>query len=88
MALYALRSNGKLIIAATTKLKLEKFINVQNRQERRKQYLIEWKEKALHGQFLRETDNTDDINRWEWLKRGQLKRDTESLFCAAQEQAL
>ena len=36
LALYALRSNGKLIIAATTKLNLEKFINIQNRQERRK----------------------------------------------------
>ena len=56
LALYALRSNEKLIIAATTELKLEKFVNVQNRLERRKQRLIEWKEKTLHGQFLRETE--------------------------------
>ena len=56
LALYALRSNEKLIIAATTELKLEKFINVQNRLERRKQRLIEWKKKTLHGQFLRETE--------------------------------
>ena len=74
LALYALRSNEKLIIAATAKPKLNKFINVQNRQERRKQHLIEWKEKALHGQFLRETESNDDGNRSEWLKRGELKK--------------
>ena len=88
LALYALGRDEKLIIAAKAELKLKKFINVQNRQERRKQRLIEWKEKTLHGQFLRETEITDDGNRWEWLKRGEFKRETESLLCAAQEQAL
>ena len=61
---------------------------MQNRQERREQRLIEWKEKALHGQFLRETENTDNRNRWEWLKRGEPKRETERLLGAAQEEAL
>ena len=55
LGLYALRSNENLINAAVAKLKLKKFINIQNRQARRKQHLVEWKEKALHGQFLRET---------------------------------
>ena len=41
LALYALRSNGKPIIAATTELKLKTFVNAQNRKERRKQRLIE-----------------------------------------------
>ena len=40
LALYVLRSNVKLVIAVTTELKVKKFINVQNRQERRKQRLI------------------------------------------------
>ena len=88
LALYALGSNEKLIITATGELKLKKFINVQNRQESRKQRLIEWKEKALHGQFLREIKSTDDGNRWEWLKQGELKRETEGVLFAAQEQAL
>ena len=35
LALYALRSNEKLIIGATTELKPEKFINFQNGQGRR-----------------------------------------------------
>ena len=37
---------------------------------------------------MRETESTDDGNRWEWLKRGELKREIGSLLCAAQEQAL
>ena len=78
----------KLIIAATTELKLGKFINVKNKQERRKQRLIESKEKALRGQFLRETEYTNDGNIWELLERGELKCETESLLRAAQEQAL
>ena len=85
LELYALGSNEKLIIAAAAELKLKKFINVQNRQERRKKRLIDWKEKALHGQFLRETESTDDGNRWEGLKRDELKRETEILLCAAQD---
>ena len=87
LALYGPRSNEELI-AATTELELKEFINVQNRQERRKQYLIEWKEKALHGQFLRKTEKTDDRNRWEWQKQGELKCETKNLLCVAQEQAL
>ena len=62
IALYPVRSNEKLIIAAMTELKLKIFINVQNRQERRKKRLIESKEKSLHSHFLRETENTDDAN--------------------------
>ena len=37
---------------------------------------------------MRETESTDDGDRWEWLKWGELKRETESLLCTAQEQAL
>ena len=55
LALYALRSNEKLIKADGTQLKLRKFIIVQNRQERREQRLTERKEKALQGQSWRET---------------------------------
>ena len=37
---------------------------------------------------MRETESTDDVNRWEWLKREELKPEIESLLCAAKEQAL
>ena len=57
-------------------------------KERKKDRQREWKEKMLHGQFLRETEEHANRSRWEWLKRGELKRGTESLICAAQGQAL
>ena len=30
---------------------------------------------------MRETGSTDDENRWQWLKQGKLKRETESFLC-------
>ena len=36
----------------------------------------------------REKQEIQDQRRWLWLKAGQLKRETESLTCAAQEQTL
>ena len=42
----------------------------------------------MHGQFSREIEEHANRSRWEWLERGELKRGTESLICAAQEQAL
>ena len=40
LALYALKSNEKFVMATTAELNLKKFRNVQNRQGRRKQRLI------------------------------------------------
>ena len=28
------------------------------------------------------------MKKWEWLRKGELKRDTESLLCVSQEQAI
>ena len=51
--------------------------------------LNSWKEKRMHGQFLSEmNENVDRDKCWEWLRKGDLKVQTEALICAAQEQAL
>ena len=47
-----------------------------------------WKAKTLHGQFIRQTENLADEQQWMWLKDGTLKRETETLIMAAQEQAI
>ena len=42
----------------------------------------------LHGQFERDTKTLKTEESWDWLSKGDLKRETESLLIAAQHQAL
>ena len=41
----------------------------------------------MHGQFVRQTEEILGNESWLWLKKGSVKRETESLIMAAQEQA-
>ena len=54
------------------------------REERHQRYLA----KPLHGQFFRSTQKDRDDKSWLWLKNGKLKKETEGLIIAAQDQAL
>ena len=48
-----------------------------------------WDGKKMYGQFLRDTSaKVDKELSWRRLRKGDLKIQTESLLCAAQEQAL
>ena len=48
----------------------------------------EWKEKALHGQYVRDIEGKTDGDTWRWLRNGFLKPETEGMILAAQEQSL
>ena len=54
------------------------------KEEKRSQ----WLEKPLHGRFVKDTEKVSTERTWQWLKGGHLKKETESMVCAAQEQAL
>ena len=47
-----------------------------------------WKNKSLHSQFLRQTEEIRDDATWAWLRKGALKKETEGMITAAQDQAL
>ena len=51
--------------------------------------LDNWKNKALHGEFLKKSDNGGELGlSFSWMMKGCLKVPTEAQFIAAQDQAL
>ena len=59
------------------------------RQRVEEQRKLNWRNKKLHGQFLRQTEClTDGDESNQWFKDGHMKKETESLLMAAQEQSL
>ena len=47
-----------------------------------------WEEKQLCGRFKRQISNFSHEEMWMWLIKGNLKRETESLFIAAENNAI
>ena len=46
----------------------------QFKQERNDEKVEDWKEKPLHGQFLRQTESVTSNLSWTWLKQGEFKK--------------
>ena len=59
-------------------------ITRKRRQTKRQQ---DWKNKRIHGQFIRDNEDIAYIKSWNWLRNGHLKRKTESLI-SAQDQCI
>ena len=47
-----------------------------------------WEGKQLYGHFKRLVNNISHQKTWTWLRKGNLKRETESLLIAAQDNAI
>ena len=45
-------------------------------------------DKPLHGQTLSQTEQVKAKRSWDWLKKGDLKKEAEWLITATQDQAL
>ena len=58
------------------------------RERTSKSRLDEWQNKPMYGQFLRQTKDMSSNDAWQWLQRGKLKKETERMIMAAQDQAL
>ena len=58
------------------------------KRSKKEKRLEDWEEKVLHGQFLRQSKKIRSDQCWAWLLNGDLKRETESLIVAAQNQSI
>ena len=51
--------------------------------------LFQWRDKSLHGEFLKKVEKGEEISEsFHWLVLGLLKMPTKVLIIAAQDQAL
>ena len=57
------------------------------KRSKKEKRLEDWEEKVLHGQYLRQTKEVRSDQCWAWLHNRDLKRETESLIVAAQNQS-
>ena len=57
------------------------------KEEKERQKGKNWRDKPLHGKFWNESKDVRGERSWDWLKGGHLRKETEALVCAAQEQA-
>ena len=62
-------------------------VSVLKRSKKEKR-LEDWEKKVLHGQYLRQTKEVRSDQCWAWLQNRDLKRETESLIVAAQNQSI
>ena len=62
-------------------------VSVLKRSKKEKR-LEDWEEKVLHGLYLRQNKEVRSDQCLAWLKNGDLKRETESLIVAAQNQSI
>ena len=58
------------------------------KKAKKEKRLQNWEEKALHGQYLRQNKEVRSEQSWVWLQNEDLKRETESLIAAAQNQSI
>ena len=58
------------------------------RERTSKSKMEEWQSKPMHGHFLRQTNDLSRYDIWQWLQRWELKKETEGMIMAAQDQTL
>ena len=92
LGLYV-KNNTEHLIKAVQKAQIINTENCMPKESFKKNKIEEMEKtingKALHGQFCRDMkDGVDKLKSWEWLRKGDLKAETEALIFAAQEQAL
>ena len=85
---YISQSQEHLLKATWKRKNVDEIETPKEYKERMKRKRTEdWSGKQLHGQFERETVELSGVS-WNWIRTGELKKETEGLFFAVQDQAL
>ena len=85
---YLSASEEKMLKEVSLSSTLENKKHGKGKEDMQKKHQEEYESKALHGQFKKTTEKVKGNKSWDWLKKGYLKKETESTIIAAQDQAL
>ena len=88
LEIYVSNSNERLLTAARATNEYDGDSEAEYKLRKRNERCLAWKEKALHGQFLRRTENETGNDRWNWLRDMGIKRGTQSMMMAAHKEAI
>ena len=78
----------RLLKAAWKRKNADEIETPKEYKERMKRKRTEdWTRKQLHGQFKRETEDLSGVS-WNWIRTGELNKETEGLIFAVKDQAL
>ena len=77
-----------LIAACTIEEDEDRKTPNQYKKKKKNERKTQWTQKKLHGQFIRQAIGKASEDQWGWSRKGCLKRTTEALIMAAQEQAI
>ena len=58
------------------------------KKAKKEKRLQDWEERALYSQYSRQTKEVRNEQNWVWFQNGDLKRKTEILIVAAQDQSI
>ena len=80
---YTKKSKDRLLMAANNSR-----CGIWTNRKTTKTRKQKWEEKQLYGYFKRQIEEVAHEKTWTWLRKGNLKRETESLIIAAQNNAI
>ena len=90
---WYIKNPNEPLIEGVEATETTKYNDTLNKKEFKKSWNREekelWKNKSLYGQFVREMpETTDDREKWNCLRKANLKVETEAMLYVAQEQAI
>ena len=85
---YSAKSDEELLVEARGKECEGLESTIERKKRKMEERTEEVRGKGLHGQFFRQTDDVASDKTWLWLLQGHMKKETEGLLMAAENQSL